>query len=137
MPLIKGFLYKSFPFEDLRIHIIKHKLSQLVIYKKCSFCPCSEKSMFPIFSSPFLKFIFNIFLLVYFERERESTSRGGAESKTNRIPSRLQTVSAEPNVGLELKNCEIMTSWAEIKSQSLNWLHHPGTPFHLIYTVED
>ena len=41
------------------------------------------------------------------DREREKT------------PSRLCTVSTEPNVGLELKNCEIMTR-GEIKSQTLN-----------------
>ena len=39
--------------------------------------------------------------------------RGGAERETERererIPSRLCTVSAEPNMGLELMNCEIMT----------------------------
>ena len=38
-------------------------------------------------------------------------SRAGAEreGKRERIPSRLHTVSAEPNVGLELANHEIMT----------------------------
>ena len=45
------------------------------------------------------------------EREREKVhthtrlSRGRAE----RIPSRLHTVSTEPNTGLELANHEIMT----------------------------
>ena len=33
-------------------------------------------------------------------------SRGGAERE--RIPSRLCAVIAEPDVGLELTNCEIM-----------------------------
>ena len=42
-------------------------------------------------------------------RERESTSRGGAERRRDRIPSRLRTISTEPDVGLELTNCEIMT----------------------------
>ena len=36
-------------------------------------------------------------------RERER------ERETERIPSRLHTVSAEPNVGLDFTNCEIMT----------------------------
>ena len=36
-------------------------------------------------------------------RERER------ERKKERIPSRLRTVSVEPDVGLELTNCEIMT----------------------------
>ena len=43
------------------------------------------------------------------------------------IPSRLPTVSTEPDVGLDLTNCEIMTR-AEIKSQMLNRLSHPDTP---------
>ena len=48
-------------------------------------------------------------LLIYFERERKS--RGGAERKgeRERIPRRLYAVSAEPNMGLNLTNCEIMT----------------------------
>ena len=49
------------------------------------------------------------------ERERESQA------------DRLHTVSAEPEVGLELTNCEI-TSRAEIKSWALNRLSHPGAP---------
>ena len=41
----------------------------------------------------------------------ESLSRGGAEKEgeRERILSRLHTVSAEPNVGLDLTKCEIMT----------------------------
>ena len=48
-------------------------------------------------------------------RERENTSRGGAERgkererERERIPSKLHTVSSEPDVELELTNCEIMT----------------------------
>ena len=46
--------------------------------------------------------------------------KGRAERRgRERIPSRLRTVSAEPDTGLELVNCEIMTS-AETKSQTLN-----------------
>ena len=41
------------------------------------------------------------------ERERESTSRGGAERE--RILSRLCRVNSEPNAGLKLTNHEIMT----------------------------
>ena len=36
-------------------------------------------------------------------------SRGGAEREGERIPSRLHAVSAEPDAGLDLINCEIMT----------------------------
>ena len=40
-----------------------------------------------------------------------STSRGGTEreGETDRIPSRLHTVSTEPDMGLKLTNREIMT----------------------------
>ena len=34
---------------------------------------------------------------------------GQKEREEERIPSRLGTVSAKPNVGLEPTNCEIMT----------------------------
>ena len=44
-----------------------------------------------------------------------------------RICSRLQAVSSEPNVGLKLTKCEIMTL-AEIKNWMLNQLSHPGAP---------
>ena len=41
------------------------------------------------------------------DRERESENVGRAERE--RIPSRLHTVSTEPDTGLELMNPEIMT----------------------------
>ena len=45
-----------------------------------------------------------------FERKRERESWGGAEREgRERIPSRLHTAGAEPDVGLELMNREIMT----------------------------
>ena len=47
------------------------------------------------------------------------------ERERGRIPNRLYTVKTEPDTGLELTNCEIMT-WAKIKSQMLNRLRHPG-----------
>ena len=54
-------------------------------------------------------------------REKESTIRGRAErhGERERILSRLHTVSAEPNMGLELTNREIMT-WAEV-GRSTDW----------------
>ena len=43
-------------------------------------------------------------------RERESVSGGEAEREEGvRIQSRLHTGSVEPNAGLKLRNCEIMT----------------------------
>ena len=45
----------------------------------------------------------------------------------DRIPSRLCTARVEPDPGLELPNCEIMT-WAKIKGQMLHQLSYPGAP---------
>ena len=69
------------------------------------------------------------------ERERENTSGGGAEREgermrehqwgrgrergRERIPSRLRTVSTEPDMGLKLTDREIRAS-AKIKSWMLN-----------------
>ena len=47
-----------------------------------------------------------------------------------RIPSRLCAVSAEANMRLEPMNREI-TTWAKIKSQTLNRLSHPGAQAHI------
>ena len=66
-------------------------------------------------------------MFIYFEKEGENTSRGGAERGRERVPSRLCAVSAEPDVGLELTNRESRTG-AKIKSQMLNQRSHPGTP---------
>ena len=49
----------------------------------------------------------------------------GRETGRERIPDRLCAVSTEPNVGLKFTNREIMIQ-AEIKSQTLNRLSHPG-----------
>ena len=46
------------------------------------------------------------------DTERQSVNRVGAESEGNtesEAGSRLLAVSTEPDVGLELTNCEIMT----------------------------
>ena len=52
-------------------------------------------------------------MLIYIERERDKKyeRRGRAEREREgreRIPSRLLTVSTEPNAGLDLMNHEIM-----------------------------
>ena len=47
------------------------------------------------------------------------------ERERERIPSRLCTVSLEPDVGLEPTNREIMPG-AETRSRILNGLSHPG-----------
>ena len=61
------------------------------------------------------------------ERERICTSGGGAEKRRDRILSRLHTVSAEPDMGLKLRNCETITQ-AELKSGTLNHLYHLDLP---------
>ena len=69
----------------------------------------SYSSSFP--SLVFLETFFNVYLFLK-EKERQSTSGGGAESEgdtESEENSRLQAVSTEPNVGLELMNHEIMT----------------------------
>ena len=46
------------------------------------------------------------------DRETERVSGGGAEREggtESKAGSRLRTVSTEPDVGLKLTNCEIMT----------------------------
>ena len=63
---------------------------------------------------------------------------GQGERERERIPSRVHTVSIEPNVELKPMNHETMT-WAETKSWTLNQLSHPGAPtcfsnFHFLYT---
>ena len=68
--------------------------------------------MFP----SFFFFFFNVYLFLR-DRERESKQgRGGEEREgdtESEACSRLQAVSTEPDTGLELPNCEVMT-WAEV-----------------------
>ena len=50
--------------------------------------------------------------IIYFERERQSVSRGGAEREgdtESEEGSRLRAVRTEPDAGLEPTNHEIMT----------------------------
>ena len=66
----------------------------------------------------FLAFFLNFFLtFIYFwDRERQSMNRGGADREgdtESETGSRLWAVSTEPDTGLELTDCEIMT-WAEV-----------------------
>ena len=54
---------------------------------------------------------FNFFLMFIIEKQRETEHEHGRarEKGRHRIRSRLQAVSTEPDTGLELTNCEIMT----------------------------
>ena len=56
-----------------------------------------------------LFFLSLFFILREQERERERAEEGQTERGRERIPSRFHVASAEPDVGLELMNCEIMT----------------------------
>ena len=65
-------------------------------------------------------------LFIYFERHRERVR--GAEPEGDRIPSRLCTVGAEPDLGLKLTK---LRPWPELKSRVGHLpkrLSHPGTP---------
>ena len=60
-------------------------------------------------------FFFNIFIY-FWDRERQSMSGGGAEREgdiESEAGSRLWAISTEPDAGLELTDCEIVT-WAEV-----------------------
>ena len=51
-------------------------------------------------------------MFIYLWRERQSASVGGAEREggtESKAASRLRAVSTEPDVGLKLSNCEIMS----------------------------
>ena len=49
-------------------------------------------------------------MFIYFERDREKQRmNGGRGRERERIPSRVHAVCTEPDAGLELTNCEIMT----------------------------
>ena len=66
-------------------------------------------------------FFFNVYFFI-FARERERASEhygGGAEIGGQRIWSLFRADSTEPDAGLELTNCEIVT-WAEVR-RSTDW----------------
>ena len=89
----------------------------------------SVKKSFRLFFKPLFIFIMIwifLHLFLYFEKERERARAG--EGQRERISSRLHTVSLEPDAGLELTNHEVMTL-AETRSQTLNRLSHPDTPW--------
>ena len=47
----------------------------------------------------------------------------------------LHSVSAEPDTGIGLTKCNIMT-WAKIKNSTLNPLSHPGAPVSLFWQAQ-
>ena len=66
------------------------------------------------------------FISLFWEREHKRVGEQQRE-RERQNPKQAPAVSAEPNVGLKLMNSEIMIR-AEIKSQMLNQLSHPGAP---------
>ena len=66
------------------------------------------------------------FISLFILREREHTWRG-IERDRERESQASSMLLVEPDVGLDLTNCEIMTR-AETESQTLNPLSHPGAP---------
>ena len=66
---------------------------------------------------------FKVYLFILKKRERKQ----GMEQRERRENS------TESDVGLDLTNSGIMT-WTEIKSQTLTWLSHSGTP-QIIYIL--
>ena len=55
-------------------------------------------------------YFFLVFIYLFLrDRERERTHIGRRGAERERIPSRLCTVSTEPETGLKLTNGEIMT----------------------------
>ena len=64
-------------------------------------------------------------LFIYFEKEGWWGEMGRERERESQAGS--NAVSTEPDVGLSLRNCEILTR-AEIKNWMLNWKNHPGAP---------
>ena len=69
-----------------------------------------------IYHFSLISIFFNFLNLYLLLREIQNMSRGGAEREgdtKSKAGYRLRAVSTEPDAGLELMNCEIMT-WAEV-----------------------
>ena len=89
-----------------------------------------DRFFFNLFWSYFLfLFLFTYFFNIYFlrVRERQSTSRAGAERGRHRIGSRLQALSCQHRAR---HGARIHKVWDPDPSQSwsLNRLSHPGAP---------
>ena len=84
-----------------------------------------------VFAFLFLKFfLFNVY---FWQRERQSTSRGGAEREgdtESETGSRLRGVSTERKAGLEPTNCEIMT-WANV-GRLTDWATQPPRKLEIL-----
>ena len=73
-------------------------------------------------------FLYIYSLFIYFWETASAWERGRERERERERESQTgSTLSSEPDMGLDLTNCEIMT-WAKIQIWTLNWLSHPGTP---------
>ena len=68
-------------------------------------CVISRASPPPRLLCHFFFIFLNVF---FFEREKESGSRERQRKREDRLPSRVPTISAHPNKGLEPMNYETM-----------------------------
>ena len=82
----------------------------------------TEESSCVLWQAGCICFYVSILFLREREREKQSVSGGGAErggDTESEAGSRLWAVSTEPDAGLELANCEIVT-WAKV-GRSTDW----------------
>ena len=87
----------------------------------------------------FFFFVFKkkLMFIYFWERQRQSVNRGGAEREgdtESEAGSRLWTVSTEPDVELELTNCEITYL---SRNRMLDRLSHPGTPLQKLLILQE
>ena len=83
-----------------------------VLHAKTTLCHAQT------FSAFFHHTCFFYFIYLLWEKERGWVGGAGAKREGERIPSRLHTVSAEPNIGF---NPRTMRSWTEPKSRVEAW----------------
>ena len=110
------FMWQKSPLAFIRYSLISLDMFShiLVIFVWCSTFNMSELIFFFFLNFYYFFLFFNI--LFIFERERPSMRRWGAEREgdiESEEGSRLCAVNTEPNAGLKLVGCEILT-WAEV-----------------------
>ena len=66
-----------------------------------------------------------MFIYLFWKKERAWAV--DSRQREREISKQAPTARVEPDMGLDLTNCEIMT-WAESKSHMLNRLSHQGAP---------